>query len=135
MTQQEFEQRIGTEVATSTFDFANRVYMAAGEMDKDSFCADWKQTDLTTSKIVSYLTQAIEDLKGALHGALQLQDDLSYFIADMAHLAFSGCKIGQDLRRKAVEVLGRKAYLKYILASGYGLEQYDREDLINILEK
>lgn len=40
MTQQEFESRIGTEVASSTFDFANRVYMAAGEMNKDAFCAD-----------------------------------------------------------------------------------------------
>ena len=33
MQQKEFETRTGKEVTPASFDYANRVYMAAGEMD------------------------------------------------------------------------------------------------------
>ena len=140
MTQKEFETRFGQEVTPECFDFANRIYMAAGQMDKDDFVKEWTKHDVRNSDIVSTLACEVEalnhqinNLKEALDGALRLQDDLSYFIADMAHLAFNAIGNGKELRRKAVEVLGKRAYIKYVIAKGYELEQYDREDILHIL--
>lgn len=142
MTQKEFETRFGQEVTPECFDFANRVYMAAGQMDKDSFVKEWKKSDIRNSDTVATLAYEVEalqnqisDLKEALAGALLGQDNLAYFIADMAHLAFNGISNGSELRKKAVEILGKRAYLKHVISKGYELEQYDREDLVNILSK
>ena len=41
MTQQEFEQRTGI-TSHVVFEEANKMYMAAGDMDKDAFCDDYK---------------------------------------------------------------------------------------------
>jgi len=142
MTQKEFETRFGQEVTPECFDFANRIYMAAGQMDKDDFVKEWKKHDVRNSDIVSTLACEVEalnhqinNLKEALDGALRLQDELSYFIADMAHLAFNSISNGAELRKKAVEVLGKRAYLRHVISKGYELEQYDRDLLLNILSE
>lgn len=142
MTKQEFESRTGKEVTTNCFDYANRVYMAAGQMDKDAFCKEYFSKKAFESDIVCNLTVEVETLQrqlkahhDALEGALRMQDELAHFIADMAHLAFNAIGNGKELRKKAVEVLGKQDYLKYVITRGYELEQYDREDLINILSK
>ena len=51
MTKQEFEERTGLTCLNSTFDFINRIYMAAGEQDKDTFCKEWKEA-MSENKIV-----------------------------------------------------------------------------------
>lgn len=141
MTQQEFEQRIGTEVATSTFDFANRVYMAAGEMDKDSFCADWKQTDLTTSNIASALTLEVEQLQGALASANKAYENAERGMRDFADqmadfLILQAEKwSATDLREKAIKMIGIQEYIRRRLEMGFDLWEADRAELIKILSK
>lgn len=134
MTQREFENRLGKKVDT---DFYNKVvepaYMASSYADKDVFVSAWNTPD--HEDIIRNLTKVAETNREALSNALKLQDELAYFIADMAHLAFSSRTNGAELRRKAIEVLGKQAYLKHLLESDYELEQYDREDLINLLSK
>lgn len=41
MTQQEFESRTNRKVTETEFDYINRIYMAAGEINKDDFCKAW----------------------------------------------------------------------------------------------
>lgn len=141
MTQQEFEQRIGTEVATSTFDFANRVYMAAGEMDKDSFCADWKQTDLTTSNIASALTLEVEQLQGALASANKAYENAERGMRDFADqmadfLILQAEKwSATDLREKAINMIGIQEYIRRRLEMGFDLWEADRAEIIKILSK
>lgn len=141
MTQQEFEQRIGTEVATSTFDFANRVYMAAGEMDKDTFCADWKQTDLTTSNIASALTLEVEQLQGALASANKAYENAERGMRDFADqmadfLILQAEKwSATDLREKAIKMVGFQEYIRRRLEFGFDLWEADRAELIKILSK
>jgi len=134
MTQQEFETRLNKNVPT---DFYQKViepaYMASSYADKDLFVKAWDTPN--HEEIIRNLTKVAEANREALSGALKLQDQLLYFIADMAHIALNGGCTGKELRKKAVEVLGRKEYLKYIITKGYELEQYDREDLLNILNK
>lgn len=142
MTQQEFETRSGLKITATEFDYVNRVYKATN-FQKDDFCKEWKNNPtLRSSNIVCDLMmqkecadRVTETHKEALSNALKMQDELATFIADMAHLAFSGISNGQELRRKAIEVLGRNAYLQHIITRGYELEQYDREDLLAILSK
>lgn len=142
MTQQEFETRTGLKITAIEFDYVNRVYMATNSQ-KDDFCEEWKNNHtLRSSNIVCDLMmqkecadRVAEDLKDALSGALKMQDELATFIADMAHLAFSGISNCLELRHKAVEVLGKKAYLKHIITKGYELERNDREALLAILSK
>ena len=43
MTRKEFEDRTGLEVTALEFSKVHDMYMAAGEMDKDTFCKEWKQ--------------------------------------------------------------------------------------------
>ena len=141
MTQKEFETRFGQEVTPESFDYANRVYMAAGNLDKDDFCKEWKNQHIRNSDTVTALTMEVETLQrqakanhDALEGALKLQDELAYFIADMAHLAFNAIGNGAELRKKAIEVLGKREYLKHVITRGYELEQFDRDALVEILK-
>lgn len=127
MTQKEFESRIGTEVASSTFDFANRVYMAAGEMDKDTFCTDWKQTDLTTSKIASALTLEVENLQGALASANKSYENaergVHEFVSQMTDFLIIQAEkwSAEDLRKKAIKLVGEKEYLRRKIEMGFEL--------------
>ena len=41
MTKQEFESRTNRIVTETEFDYINRIYMAAGEINKDDFCKAW----------------------------------------------------------------------------------------------
>ena len=43
MTRKEFEDRTGLEVTALEFSKVHDIYMAACEMDKDTFCSEWKQ--------------------------------------------------------------------------------------------
>lgn len=148
MTQQEFETRTGISYAHGEFeDMVNPIYMAAGQMNKDAFCAEFKKHSayLLNSRIVSELVAEVETLRAKLQNyeheikAIEtsrnaLIDELAHFIADMAHLAFNGISNGSELRKKAIEVLGKREYLKHFITRGYELEQFDRDALIEILK-
>ena len=65
MTQQEFEKRTGFKTSEA-FDYANRVYMAAGQMDKDAFCEEFKDKAIRESNIISALTLEVEGDREAI---------------------------------------------------------------------
>ena len=141
MTQKEFETRFGQEVPTESFDYANRVYMAAGDIDKDKFCEEWKDQHLRNSDTITALTMEVEKLndnlkekQNYLEGVIKLQDDLAHFIADMSHLAFNGINTYSELRKKAIEVLGRREYLAHFITRCYELDKIDRDALVEILK-
>lgn len=77
MTQQEFETRINREVKSEDFDYINRIYMAAGEMDKDSFCAEYN-TMIFRSDIVKALVEHCEQLAKNTTGLSAAVRDLQY---------------------------------------------------------
>lgn len=76
MTKQEFETRINREVKSEDFDYINRIYMAAGSMDKDAFCAEYS-TMIFRSGIVKMLVEHCEQLARAV-------DSYSHAINDQA---------------------------------------------------
>ena len=83
MTKQEFESRTGLTVLNSTFDFINRVYMAAGEQDKDTFCKEWKEM-MVENKIIRELTETCESLKKELGEKMAAIANLGAALNDQA---------------------------------------------------
>lgn len=139
MNQQEFETRIGRNVSSETFDFANRVYMAAGEMDKDTFCADWKRSELGTSKIVSALTLEVEQLNGALTTSNKCyeraEQGLLDFTSQMADFLIIQAEkwSASDLREKAIKLVGERDYLRRKLEMKFDLWEEDRQIALRII--
>lgn len=51
MQKQEFEKLVGYEVADSVYSEIEAAYMAAGEMDKETFCKEFKEHQLNKSEV------------------------------------------------------------------------------------
>lgn len=147
MLHKEFEERTGIQVSDEAYKKIDALYMAT-TLTKDEFCDHYVPT-MSENPIVDSLRnvvdvyrkaydnnqQDINNLRESLSNALKLQDELATFIADMAHLAFNAIGNGAELRKKAIEVLGKREYIKYIITKGYELEQYDKEDILKLLDK
>lgn len=141
MTQQEFEKRIGTEVTSDTFDYANRVYMAAGEMDKDAFCKDWRDEYVSESEIVSALTVEVEELRSALDNANKCYEIAARgardVISQMADFLIIQAEkwSAPDLREKAIKLVGERDYLRRKLEMKFDLWEADRIMILEYLSK
>lgn len=127
MTQKEFETRIGHEVTGDEFDRANAIYMAAGDMDKDRFCADYKRHK--DSEIIGVLFETADGLSDNLYVLRKERECLVDFLIDQAERYFAG-----ELRDKAIDMIGAKEYLRKKIERGYNLWDADRELLIRLLD-
>ena len=127
MTQQEFEERTGREVTCDEFDRANAIYMAAGDMDKDRFCADYKRHK--DSEIIEVLFETADGLSDKLHVLRKERECLVDFLIDQAERYCAG-----ELRDKAIDMIGAKEYLRKKIERGYNLWEADRELLIRLLD-
>ena len=83
MLQKEFEERINRSVKHEEFIEANAMYMAAGDIDKDTFCREWKQ--IGDSPLVKGLFETAYNLNQALQEhklLLQEADEIRSDVAD-----------------------------------------------------
>ena len=139
MTQQEFEKRTGFKTSEA-FDYANRVYMAAGQMDKDAFCEEFKDKAIRESNIISALTLEVEGDREAIRNlerqvnfdAANLQKYID-MTADFLILQAEKWS-ATDLREKAIELVGIKEYIRRRLDMTLGLWEDDRKALVEILK-
>ena len=138
MTQQEFETRTGINT-TAEFEYANRVYMAAGQMDKDAFCAEFKGKAIRESNIISALTLEVEGDREAIHNLERQveydQQALDRFVSGTADFLILQAEkwSAPDLREKAIELVGIKEYIRRRLEMTLGLWEDDRKALVEIL--
>ena len=141
MTKQEFETRTGTKVTDGAFFYINRVYMAAGEMDKDAFCKDWRDEYVSKSKIVSYLTSEVESTKGSNEYLrsefVRVSKGLHDFTDQMVDFLIIQAEkwSASDLREKAIKMVGIKEYIRRKLEMKFGLWEADRQALLEIISK
>lgn len=143
MTQQEFETRTGINYAHGEFDdMVNPIYMAAGQMDKDAFCAEFKKHSdyLLNSRIVSHLVAEVEGDREAIcslkrqveFDAENLQkniDDFAYTLIDIAEETGS-----KKAREKAIMLVGLKGFIRRKIERNYDLNKEDRVALLDILD-
>ena len=72
MLKKEFESLTGKTVSDEDFTLINRIYMAAGEMDKATFCKNWKP-ELLENPIVAAMTVGTETwIKAQMNTAEEL---------------------------------------------------------------
>lgn len=118
MLRSEFEQRVNYKVTEEEFKSINEMYMDT-DLDKCDFCLLYN-----TSKVI---TQKVADVARERKQLREEKIQLGYWMADQFQ------KLGtMDLRNKAVELLGARNYLLYVLQKKYAITDEDR-DLITSL--
>ena len=118
MLRSEFEQRVNYKVTEEEFKSINEMYMDT-DLDKDDFCLLYN-----TSKVI---TQNVADVARERKQLREEKIQLGYWMADQFQ------KLGtMDLRNKAVELMGARNYLLYVLQKKYAITDEDR-DLITSL--
>lgn len=141
MTQQEFEARFGQEVTPECFDYANRVYMAAGNVDKDEFCKEWKNQHIRNSGLITVLTMEVESLQGTvknMENQVRAEEEcLKTFRNQMVDFLILQAEkwSATDLREKAIKIVGIKEYIYRRIEMKLGLWEADRLALLEILKK
>lgn len=129
MLQNEFTERTGIKLTEEEYQKVDAMYMeAGGDMNKDSFCKDWKKH--RDSELLQIFYQQAIRLKSELHKKQLEQTLLATFIMDQAEVTSS-----PELRDKAIELLGLEGYLNRKIAMGYSLWEVDKQALIDILNE
>ena len=119
MLRSEFEQRVNYKVTEEEFKSINEMYMDT-DLDKDDFCLLYN-----TSKGI---TQKVADVARERKQLREEKIQLGYWMADQFQ------KLGtMDLRNKAVELLGARNYLLYVLQKKYAITDEDRDLITNLI--
>lgn len=136
MTKQEFEARTGLKVNSEDYARIEKMYMAAGNMDKDLFCAEYKKVG--TSVLVAELFRQVLVLKGQLEERNNELDDAVQRRADVAEFLVGKAAVhkdddGEDFYRVALRIAGRNACVRTKLEYGYPLNGEDIAFLKSLL--
>lgn len=133
MTQNEFEQRTNMKVTAEEYQKIEKLYMSAGNIDKDTFCKEYKK--VASSRIVTelhlqvrMLENQVESLKSDKKQMASDKDELIDFMIEQSEKYSSS-----ELRQRAIELLGAKEYLRRKLERGYNLWELDRQLLVELL--
>lgn len=133
MTQNEFEQRTNMTVTAEEYQKIEKLYMSAGNIDKDTFCKEYKK--VASSRIVTelylqvrMLENQVESLKSDKKQMASDKDELIDFMIEQSEKYSSS-----ELRQRAIELLGAKEYLRRKLERGYNLWELDRKLLVELL--
>lgn len=136
MTKQEFEARTGMKTNSKDYARIEKMYMAAGNMDKDLFCAEYKKVG--TSVLVAELFRQVIVLKGQLEERNNELDDAAQRRADVAEFLVGKAAVhkdddGEDFYRVALRIAGRNACVRTKLEYGYPLNGEDISFLKSLL--
>lgn len=136
MTKQEFEARTGLKVNSDDYDRIEKMYMVAGNMDKDLFCAEYRKVG--TSALVAELFRQVLVLKGQLVELNNVLDDAARWRADVAEFLVGKSAVhkdddGEDFYRVALRIDGRNACVRTKLEYGYPLNGEDVAFLKSLL--
>lgn len=121
MTQQEFEQRTGI-TSDTVYEEANGVYMAAGDIDKDAFCDDYKEHG--DSILLHLFYRRCNYLEAKRRDVDTLCKDMAYFLLEK--LEETGDE-DLDMYNKAVELIGLDEVVRMKLDNDWALWHDDKE--------
>ena len=134
MTLQEFNQLTGLNVSEKEFDGINEMYMAAGEMDKATFCKEYKQH--CESLLVAELVRAVrlerdvyDEINTEVHKLYDEQDQLVDFLLEQSQELSSTA-----LLKKAIEIKGHAQVIRRKISLGMPLYELDRDYISNNIE-
>lgn len=109
MTRQEFETRTGKTVTPEEYARIEAMYMAAGGMDKDMFCAEYKKHG--SSALVGEYYRRITVLNGMLEERNNELDDAHQRRMNLVELLLGKASVydDTDFYRTAIKLVGHKA--------------------------
>lgn len=138
MLQKEFEERIGRSVTEQEYVEANAMYMAAGDIDKDTFCREWLkigssalvkglfETAYQKGKKVQELEllhkEAVEICSDAADAMLEIEQGLLDGEVHTAREVFAA----ELLDRKAWWLVGAKEVVLRKIKMGMALTEKDK---------
>jgi len=131
MIKQEFETLTGLNVTDEEFVRVNQMYMEAGEMSKEGFCAELKMkfTAFTKSKIIQEIVQKSRRQEEQLD---RLHKDIH---ALQAALLAASTEADTDATwEKAAEILGQAEVIRYKMDNQLDLTTQERVYIINHLK-
>lgn len=128
MTQKEFETRTEMNLTSDEFNRVHDLYVGAGDLDKDEFCADFKKH--SDSVILNaYFTKSAE---------LEAKHDVNKKKqTSIAHFLIKKSMVGgdKDMIQMAISMIGEQNYIQYKLENKYSLFEYDKELIITLINK
>ena len=134
MTQKEFEER--TDLKTDAEEYADieRMYIVAGDMDKDEFCRRWRQTGknpltISLANTATELNKLLDKRHQELSDMRANDIELAKFLLGKAH-AYED----SDFRREAVRLIGEREVVRMTMEEGYPLWDEDRKWILTIME-
>ena len=132
MTQKEFEIRTGLTVSADEYAGIEAVYMAAGEMDKDVFCAEWKK--IGGSRLVMDLFGEVMRQRGEIERLKGDEQESRKLLGEAAEYLIEKSSERDDIgmRRQACRLIAEREVVMYKL-------NYDQalcdEDIVWIREQ
>lgn len=127
MTQQEFTERTGITPTPQEFAAITKIYMAAGEIDKDVFCADYKKHK--DSKLLAYFYE------------LYIVWDFNLKRIDASMLKVTKYLLkksrefnDKSMRAEAIDLLGEKMIIKLTIEMDLELWDDDKKFIIDNLK-
>lgn len=126
MTKQEFEERIGRPVTDDEYAQADAIYLAAGDMDKDTFCELYKSEE-GLHKLVGILADRVYTMEANV-------DALRNKIKSIGLQYLEHHQCDDDDAKLAVSILGYREYIRVKLEKDYYLTKSDREKLIALVD-
>lgn len=141
MTQKEFEERTHRVVRPEDYHLIENLYMAAGNMDKDEFCQEFKAMcayDYANDEIE--LRQCLREI-GKRVGVMDAEnrtlkmamktrnEELAEFLIGKAH-AYDDT----DFRNEAVKLIGEATVVRMTIEMGLPLWEEDKKYICSILD-
>ena len=135
----EFEERTGLKVSESNYKNIELTYMETN-LDKDEFCKMWMETPDSAKIQLDYMSKMIISEREVTKSWKNLYKEecekremanikLGQFLADEAH-EYASIKA----REKAIELMGFKCYIAYVLAKEWNLWEIDKTQIIDNLK-
>lgn len=127
MNRAEFNQLTGLNATEAEFENINEMYMAVGDMDKATFCKEYKQYG--ESKLVAELMDRVrmeqdlyDELNKALVKKIDERDKLVDFLLEQSQVLSSTA-----LQKKAIEMAGHAQVIRRKISLELPLCELDRD--------
>ncbi|WP_300935181.1 hypothetical protein [uncultured Muribaculum sp.] len=135
MNRHEFEVRTGWDISDDDYAHIEKIYMNAGEMDKDKFCRDYAKGN--GHEIMNYLSKAVDDQRSHVSKLDQRISNLERERGEMVDFMIAKHVETQDesFRKYALELLGgTKQYILRKCHMALPLDDLEQAWIIELLE-
>lgn len=127
MTRQEFNDRTGFTLNEEQYKEVEAMYIAAGNMDKDVFCKDYKKHN--DSALLAEFYNQIVTLTQKYQACREIERNAAELLIGKAH-AYNDT----DFRKAAIRLIGEKRVVLMTIVMGLPLFEEDAEYIKNKIQ-